>query len=314
MISAPGYLWNSIKVSKNHLPTPTREMNERSYKMRRSLSKILVVEYFCLLIFALALPIQSQAKIDPATCAGAWIFDDPGTDELQDISGNGNNCTVKGNPKWGDSNFGQGIEFDGTDDLVECPDNDTLNVGVDNFSLVVWLRCAKYDPGEWEAQVIFKFDHTAPRHGYLLAVRGSLDAGNMNKPVFILGLGDASGIHTFGTKPINDDVWHHLAVTVDRKGAVILYRDGAIEAQQNIAGYAAQNEDNTRVFNIGSETGTPGRYIQGLIDEVALFKTVLTEGDINNVMSFGLKKIIGGNAISPSDKMALTWGAAKAGY
>jgi hypothetical protein len=52
--------------------------------------------------------------------------------------------------------------------------------------------------------------------------------------------------------------------------SVIMYRDGEIEAQQNIAGYAKQNEDNSRIFNIGSETGTPGRYIKGGIKAVLM--------------------------------------------
>jgi hypothetical protein len=262
-------------------------------------------------IIILGLSGQSYAKIDPATCTGAWVFNDPSADVLKDISGNANDCTIKGKPKWVDSTFGKAIDFDATDDLVECPDNDPLDVGTDNFSVVAWIKCAKYDPGEWEAQIIFKLEHAVPRHGYLLAVRGSLDAGNKNKPVFIMGLGDASGIHTFGTSPINDDTWHHLAVTVDRSNSVIMYRDGEIEAQQNIAGYAKQNEDNSRVFNIGSETGTPGRYIKGTIDDVALFKTVLTPADISDLMNFGLEKILGGKAVQPFDKLASTWADVK---
>lgn len=282
--------------------------------MKLLLLKSLLIKCVFLAVFALAFSIQSQAKVDPATCMGAWVFNDPDADMLNDISGNGNNCTIKGKPKWVDSKFGKAIDFDSLDDLVECPDNDTLDVGTGNFSVVAWIKCAKYDPGEWEAQIIYKFEHTVPRHGYLLAVRGSLDAANKNKPVFILGLGDASGIHMFGTKDINDDTWHHLAVTVDRKSSMILYRDGEIEAQQNIAGFANQNEDNTRIFNIGSETGTPGRYIKSLIDDVALFKTILTEEDIKSLMSNGLEKILGGRAVSPSDKMAFTWAGIKAGY
>lgn len=265
----------------------------------------------CSIIFVFLFSGLGYAKIDPKTCMGAWVFEDPGADVLKDISGNGNDCTIKGKPKWTDSKFGKAIDFDGSDDLVECPDNDTLDVGTGNFTIAAWIKCAKYDPGEWEAQIIYKFEHAAPRHGYLLAVRGSLDAGNKNKPVFILGLGDASGIHMFGTKNINDDIWHHLAVTVDRSGSMILYRDGEIESQQNIAGYAKQNEDNSRVFNIGSETGTPGRYIKSVIDEVALFKAALSQNDVQDLMNLGLEKILGGKAVNRVGKLASTWASVK---
>jgi len=268
---------------------------------------------FCVfsVIVVLMLSGQSNAKIDPATCAGAWVFSDPNVDVLSDISGNANDCTIKGKPKWVDSQFGKAIEFDGTDDLIECPDNDMLDVGTANFSVSAWLKCAKYDPGEWQAEIIYKFQLAAPRHGYLLGVRGSLDAGNKNKPVFIFGLGDASGIHMFGTSPINDGIWHHLAVTVDRKNSMTLYRDGVVEAQTNIAGMVNQNESNAFPFNIGSETGTPGRYIKGVIDDVALFKAVLTPEDIKELMDFGLERIIGGNAVESSGKLANTWAGIK---
>jgi hypothetical protein len=264
---------------------------------------------FCVfsIIVILSLSGQGYAKIDPATCAGAWLFNDPSADVLKDISGNGNDCNVKGKPKSEDSMFGKAMDFDAVDDLVECPDNDMLDVGTGNFSVVAWIKCAKYDPGEWQAEIIYKFELAAPRHGYLLAVRGSLDAANKNKPVFIIGLGDANGIHTFGTSPINDDTWHHLTVTVDRANSVIMYRDGVVEAQQNISSFAKQNENNAKAFNIGSETGTPGRYIKGAIDDVALFKTVLTPDDIKDLMDFGLEKTLGGKAVQPSGKLASTW-------
>jgi len=265
----------------------------------------------CSIIVILTLSGQGYAKIDPATCAGAWVFNDPSAEVLNDISGNGNDCNVKGKPKSADGIFGKAMDFDAVDDFVECPDNDLLDVGTGNFSIVVWIKCAKYDPGEWQAEIIYKFELAAPRHGYLLGVRGSLDAANKNKPVFIIGLGDASGIHTFGTSPINDGTWHHLAVTVDRSNSVIMYRDGEVEAQQNISSFAKQNEDNARPFNIGSETGTPGRYIKGAIDDVALFKTVLTPADIKDLMDYGLEKTLGGKAVQLSGKLASTWADVK---
>lgn len=88
---------------------------------------------------------------------------------------------------------------------------------------------------------------------------------------------------------------------------MILYRDGDVEAQMNIAGYAKQNED----FNIGSETGTPSRYIKSVIDDVALFKTVLTPADIKDLMDYGLEKVLGGKAVSASGKLANTWAKIK---
>ena len=266
----------------------------------------------CLTVIGLISSGQSVAGIDPATCMGAWLFDAEDEDIEEDVSGNENNGTVKGKPKWAAGKFGTALDCDGVDDHVDCGDSETLNVGTDDFSIVAWIKCAKYDPGDWEAQIVYKFDHTVPRHGYLLGVRGSLDAGSKNKPVFILGLGQDAGNHLFGTSPINDDTWHHLAVTVDRDGSMILYRDGELEAQTNIAGDAKQDESNGISFNIGSQSDAPGRSIKSLIDEVALFKAVLTEDDIKRIMTGGLERALGIAAVSPAGKLTATWAGVKA--
>jgi len=262
-----------------------------------------------LIAFIFLFSTQVSAKVDPTTCMGAWLLDEDGAD----ISGNENECTISGKPDFVEGSFGQAMDCDGVDDIADAGDQDTLDVGLDNFSVVAWLKCADYDPGDWEVQVLYKFDHTAPRHGYLLGVRGSEDAGNKNKPVFIFGLGDAAGIHLFGTKPINDDTWYHLAVTVDRAGSMVMYRDGEVEAQMSIAGYAKQDENNVKEFTIGSEKGAPSRSIKGAIDEVALFRAVLSQNDIKDIMGFGLLNVLGGKAVDPAEKAAVTWAGVKAG-
>ena len=155
-----------------------------------------------------------------------------------------------------------------------------------------------------------RLDETQPRHGYLLGIRGALDAANETRPVFRFGLAADSSVHLFGTSPINDDEWHHLAVTVDRDGAMILYRDGKLESQVSIAGQSKENEDNSRLFRIGRHDQHGGFY-QGLIDELALFRTVLTKDDINSIMTVGLERALGLTAVSSPGKSTATWGYIK---
>jgi len=280
----------------------------------RDLITELILVCVCLTAIGLILPGRSFAGIDPATCVGVWLFDEDGADIEEDISGNENHGAVKGKPKWSDGKFGMALDCDGIDDYVDCGDKDSLDVGTEDFSIVAWIKCAKYDPGDWEAQIVYKFDHTVPRHGYLLGVRGNLDAGQKNKPVFILGLGQDAGNHLFGTKTINDDVWHHLAMTVDRDGSMILYRDGEVESQTNIAGFAKQNEDNAISFSIGSQADALARSIKSLIDEVAVFKAILTQDDINRIMTGGLERALGMVAVSPAGKLAATWAGIRTQY
>ena len=157
-----------------------------------------------------------------------------------------------------------------------------------------------------------KHDTTAPRTGYTLSVRGASDATNKDRPVCILGLGSDSGVNVFGTTPINDDVWHHLAATIDRDGEAILYRDGVVETRVSIAAYVDQNEDNTRDFNIGAQNGVDT--IQGLIDEVALFNYSLSEEDVKEVMTDGIERVLDITSVSARGKLSVTWAGVKTPY
>ena len=262
----------------------------------------------CLAIIGLMLPCQSFARIDPETVAGAWLFDEE-ADVVEDVSGNGNNGIVNGDPDWDDGKFGGAISYDGMNDFVDCGAGEILSIGTENFSLVAWIRAAKESPPDWSGNIISRFDTNAPRHGFLFGVRGALDAGNVDKPLFLLGLGQASGAHLFGTSPITDDEWHHLAATIDRKGNAKLYRDGVFEAEMNIAG--SPNEDNELNVNIGADSGNRWFFI-GLLDEVALIKDVLTEAEIGDIMNEGLERVLGITAVSPTDRLTATWGSIKA--
>ena len=56
-----------------------------------------------------------------------------------------------------------------------------------------------------------------------------------------------------------------------------------------------------------------GSYFVGIIDEVAIFKSVLTEDDLKTIMDHGLDETLGGvSAVNASAKLATTWGTLKA--
>ena len=264
----------------------------------------------CLIVVGLVFANQSSAKIDPGTAAGAWIFDEEDEDVVVDISGNGNDGAAKGGLKWDEGKFGSAISLDGIDDYVDCGAGESLSVGTDDFSLVAWMRAAEESPPNWSGNIISRFDTNAPRHGFLFGVRGALDANNVDKPLLLIGLGHASGHHLFGTSSITDDEWHHLAGTVDRDGVAKFYRDGVFEAQMNIAATAKENEDNALNLNIGADSGNRW-FLQGLLDEVALFKTVLSEDDIKRIMNEGLERVLGITAVSSAGELTATWGALK---
>ncbi|MGQ9607947.1 MAG: hypothetical protein ACUVWN_01470 [bacterium] len=74
------------------------------------------------------------------------------------------------------------------------------------------------------------------------------------------------------------------------------------------------NENNAKAFNIGCESGVPSRTIKSLIDEVALFKTILAQKDIISIMNNGLEKALGAKSVSFKGKLPNTWASIKLNY
>ena len=253
---------------------------------------------------------QGFTAVDPETAVGVWLFNEAAGDIAKDLSENAFEAKFVNDVKWVDGKFDGGLEFK-SGGLVDAGISPLLNVGKENFSMMAWFKYSK-TAADWHATLIEKADFAMPRHGYLLCVRGNLDANNKGKPLFWFGLAQGAGVHLFGTSPINDGKWYHLAATADRKGAMKLYRDGKLEAERDISAHQKENEDNHKPFTIGGETGVASRsLVDGTIDEAALFKVVLTENQIMEISQKGLARTLGVEAVSPNDKLATTWGKIK---
>lgn len=253
---------------------------------------------------------QGFSAVDPETAVGVWLFNEEVGDIAKDLTENALDAEFLEPVKWTDGKFDGGLEFK-SGGLVNAGTSPLLNVGKANFSMLAWFKYSK-TADDWHATIIEKADFAMPRHGYLLCVRGNLDPNNKGKPLFWFGLAQGAGVHLFGTSPINDGKWHHLAATADRKGAMKLYRDGKLEAEKDISAQQKENEDNHKPFTIGGEAGVASRsLVDGVIDEAALFNVVLTEDQITEIAEKGLARTLGAEAVSPDDKLATTWAKIK---
>jgi len=237
-----------------------------------------------------------EARVDPDTAVGVWLFDKEKVDEVEDISEKGNNAVVTSPPKWIDGKFDKAVEFSGSGQKMEVPDSDSLNFGQESFSVVVWFN--------------FK---TAQDWNRLVRERNPSPwgSGNLGWELQTQGLqihwslDDKAGHHKRTTYADggNGD-WRHTAMIVDREEKkMITYLDGE-EKSVDIADI----EDVTDVQPV-----TIGGGITGALDEIGIFNVVLTVDDVTDIMKLGLTEVLGGAAVSPSAKLATTWGRVRSG-
>lgn len=233
---------------------------------------------------------MGNAKIDPDTVVGIWLFDENSGDVAIDSSGNGNDGTLEG-PKWVDGKFGKALEFNGASDYVDTGNDPITDLSETKIlSISAWVKRAT------KTSTVLVAIRRTPG-GYILGV-GVLGAAanqiKMTKYAIVdIYLGDFP----------QDTDWHHLVGVWDEKGQ-IAYIDGVVNATSaDTANFSSASAGN---LLLGGDTGGQG-YTDGTIDDVGIFNVALTEGDVKDLMNQGLGRATGITAVSQSGKLTTTW-------
>jgi hypothetical protein len=249
------------------------------------------------LLAAMMLFTRQVLAIDVDALAGLWLFDEGSGEVAGDSSGNGHDGTIIGDPNWVKGKFGEALEFDGVDDLV-----DTLYTADDQneaYTVMCWVKLSGKSP------------HTSHR---LLAGRS-----NGTPQLWVANTGRALAQHKTssdfqgaeGTTDIPEEEWVHLAGTFDGT-TVSVYVNGEEQNRfkptappiENI--YTVQMGGFDDILHGGSWSGC---WTNAAIDEVALFSVLLTENEVKSIMQNGLEVTV--LAVFPADKLADTWGRIK---
>ncbi len=253
-----------------------------------------VICMFAILLLSISI---SNAAPDP-DLVGMWLFDEGKGTTISDSSGLGNDGETEGGPKWVAGKFGGGLEFDGVDDMVVIPDADALEFEGD-FTLAAWIMtdAAGGDP----PSIITKgyHDRSNTKPWYLMYYRPT---GTIT--LYLRSLADENSVAD-GTTPVNDGEWHHV-VCMKADDEVKVYIDGVEDASVPLLGQDTYGgNDYPLVFMRHYD-----RYLAGVLDEVAIFKKALTEGEIEQLMKGGVSVL----AVNARGKLTAIWGQVKRGY
>jgi hypothetical protein len=186
-----------------------------------------------------------------------------------DASDNMLDGVIMGDPNFVEGVAGMAMDLDGVDDYVDCG-NDPIIDAISEISVSAWLNIRAINTA-WQAAVV--------------KGENAWRLGNVNlDPRFHFGITiwnapDTASID--GATAVGFDEWHHVAGTFD--GANInVYLDGVLDGSAPTTepiGISATN-----VF-IGDNSESPGRYWDGLIDEVMIYQRALTEEEIMGLAS-----------------------------
>ena len=227
------------------------------------------------------------AEISEDTIVAAWLFDG----DAKDISVNGFDGEPQGG-KYVEGKIGQAIELNGTNEWV----NITKRMGsFEEITFTHWVKCTGRENG-W--RVFFNVNGwKAGDIHYQLHPNNKVEFSIHSNP----GGNDQFANFTVAGGEMNK--WIHIATAYSATEKKIrFYINGELDNENDWGG----NPGVLDPGRIGDWGGS--RQWQGLIDEFAIFNTVLSEGDIKALMNDGLES---GLAVDPKDKIAVTWGSLK---
>jgi hypothetical protein len=212
------------------------------------------------------------AGIANAELVGHWKFDEGSGNAAYDLSDYTNDGAINGGPEWVAGKIGAALEFDGSDDYVDCGNDSSLNINGE-ITVAAWVKT------------------TSTAHGYFVSKGTAYDeighyaiGQEYNVPLTfqfeIAGSGGA--VELDSNIAVNDGQWHHIVGVYD-DSVLKVYIDGveenAMSGSNSLTGSTAGG------LTIGQRGS--GNIIGGIIDEVRIYNQALTEPEILAAMEGG---------------------------
>jgi len=214
----------------------------------------------------------------PSGLVSWWPFDEGDGTTASDIIGVKDGNLVDG-PSW-TSGIDKALKFDGIDDYIEVPDDNSLDLNPSAFTFFTF-----------EAWVYFS------KGGVTILDKNSGESDHDTNYRWIIGLWDHAddtrlGVWNGGSQSYPDPVfantnlsvntWHHIAVVYDAYNLEVeFYVDGKF--------------DGSDLWDLGNPNRGPlhigkdymGRFFEGAIDELTIYNRALTESEIQAIYNAG---------------------------
>ncbi len=166
---------------------------------------------------------------------------------------------------------GNALDFDGSNDYVDCGDNSSLNF-TDTLTIEVWIKADSWKSNVWEGSIISK---EGSKSGYMLR------CGDDGKVNFNLGInGGWHEITTDAADALSLNTWYHIAAVYDGATQKI-YINGELVKEASVTGSI---DANTKHLLIGTSPSYYNRCFSGQTDEVRLWNVVLDSTQIRENM------------------------------
>jgi hypothetical protein len=221
-------------------------------------------------------PAAHSACVDaPPGAVAWWALDEQNGPTAYDSAGQ-NNGNYANEPTPTPGYVRNALLFDGVDDHILVPDDDSLDFGTGDFSIEAWVKL----PEVTGIRPLVDKLSPSTKTGYSLSfVQG-------NAINFVMG--DNNGYFFVNAPGVADNVWTHVAVTVDRDMATggTVYVNGSVVLSFSPT-FHSGSISNGEPIRIGQGGFFGNGFYGGAIDELALYDRTLQETEVQGLYMAG---------------------------
>ncbi len=219
--------------------------------------------------FVLAGGLSSVAQAADPDLVGWWWFDEDSGTVASDSSMYGNHGTLMDNPQWVPGVFGNCLQFDGVDDYVEVPHDESLTVDTE-VAVMAWINTERITgPGGEGWQGILSKSNSPRSYSFYTEWTGHLHFSGA-------GVGPVSTTEV----PLNE--WAHVGATV-LNGQVVFYVNG--ETAGTSAAGSLPGASDTATVVLGRTNEGANRSFLGLMDDVRIYRRGVDLQEIQRIMT-----------------------------
>jgi hypothetical protein len=230
---------------------------------------------------------------------GWWKLDEGQGTKVVDWSGHGKHAAVNGTAQWlTDGYDGGAVTLTGSENFIEIP---TATVGTRMATVCLWIKTTTTAQG-----MVFYASSVTGGDGYGSQNELHISMETNGQARFFIEAG-TTDLNLYTGTPVNNDSWHHIAVTWDAS-IVKMYLNGLLVGSTPNTSIDFQFIGRIRL----ARPDAAMRYYSGSIDDVRLYNRVLTETDVKNAMRGDLKLAwnaspTNGSTLDIRNVSSLTW-------
>jgi hypothetical protein len=216
-----------------------------------------------------AVSIKNSTLFTDANLKGLWRFDSDATDDK-----NGHTLTLVNTPSYATGQFANGLQLQSASSQFAYFANNVDHQMTSDFSIHLWVNFASVTNDEHAFFGKYRTDNS--QRGYLLEM-----GTNTSVNFWCASSGTGAEVVSFSWTP-STTTWYELWVVYTASAGSGKFYVNGTQTGGTQTGLPAAVFNSSEQLNIGcyNGSGTPTKFIDGILDDVALFNRVITPTEI----------------------------------